>query len=105
MKISNISRPKLVVIPQVSNFVSEKKIWLMIISILALGFNNLLGKVQGISANGNREKMVGKTEVIQKPTAVGNGNWSTANRECVNYNLAGADIALKITFEILEIRK
>ena len=101
MKISNISRPKLVVIPQVSNFVSEKKIWLMIISILALGFNNLLGKVQGISANGNREKMVGKTEVIQKPTAVGNGNWSTAN----NYNLAGTDIALKITFEILEIRK
>ena len=35
------------------------------------------------------EKMVGKTEIIQKPTAAGNGNLSTANRKFVNHNLAG----------------
>ena len=42
------------------------------------------------SANGNREKkMAGKTEIIQKPTAAGNGKWSTTNRKFVNYNLSG----------------
>ena len=36
-----------------------------------------------------------KTEIIQKPTAAGNGNSSTANRKLVNCNLAGNEHSIR----------
>ena len=35
----------------------------------------------------NARKMVGKTEIIQKPAAAGSGNWSTASRKFYYYFL------------------